>query len=199
MALRRLQKLWALEPVSGPDRRRTIATIACAARLATIALCVVADLALPDHHAQGVTLFHGDGDSSWVPYWLKQPFTRWDAAHLLGIARDGYSGEMSHAFFPLYPLVVASTAAVLRADLVLVAVVLSNVSFVAAAVILLELGQSLLADRHLAFQAATIFCVSPASVFFSSCYTESFFAMLTFAGAPSPCFLSGWLPGWTSE
>ena len=34
------------------------------------------------------------------------PLSNWDGVHLLGIARDGYTSEQSHAFFPLFPFLV---------------------------------------------------------------------------------------------
>ena len=103
--------------------------------------------------------------------------------------------EQAHAFFPLYPWVVRWVAAALRAGLlltgfllgetnmlVLAAVVVSNACFVAAAVLLYHLGVVVTHDSLLAFRGALAFCATPAGVFFSTAYTESVFAALTFAG-----------------
>lgn len=103
--------------------------------------------------------------------------------------------EQAHAFFPLYPWVVRYAAAALRAvalltgvdvgesgTLVFAAVAVSNACFVAAAVLLHRLGLVVTGDSLLAFRGALAFCATPASVFFSTAYTESLFAALSFAG-----------------
>lgn len=103
--------------------------------------------------------------------------------------------EQAHAFFPLYPWLVRWTAATLRAllvpggfvlgranSLVLAGVLISNSCFVAAAVLLYQLGTVVTGDSLLAHRGALAFCVTPASVFFSTAYTESLYAALSFAG-----------------
>ncbi|CAM9113242.1 unnamed protein product [Hapterophycus canaliculatus] len=103
--------------------------------------------------------------------------------------------EQAHAFFPLYPWLVRWAAAALRAlllpggfvlgranSLVLAAVLISNSCFVAAAVLLYRLGAVVTGDSLLAHRGALAFCVTPASVFFSTAYTESLYAALSFAG-----------------
>ena len=52
-------------------------------------------------------------------------------------------------------------------------VLLSNSAFVLAACCLYALGVEVLRDRRLAWRGALLFCCTPASVFFSSLYTES--------------------------
>lgn len=103
--------------------------------------------------------------------------------------------EQAHAFFPLYPWIVRWAAAALRAalltigfilgkanSLVLAAVLVSNSCFVAAAVLLYRLGAVVTGDSLLAYRGALAFCVTPASVFFSTAYTESLYAALSFSG-----------------
>ena len=51
-------------------------------------------------------------------------------------------------------------------------VLLSNSAFVLAACCLYALGVEVLRDRRLAWRGALLFCCNPASVFFSSLYTE---------------------------
>ena len=58
-------------------------------------------------------------------------------------------------------------------------VLISNVAFVLAACCLYALGVEVLRDRRLARRGALLFCCTPASVFFSSLYTESPFASTT--------------------
>ena len=61
------------------------------------------------------------------------------------------------------------------------AVLINVAAFAAAALALLELSRRVLKDERLAYKAALYFCLSPASVFFSAAYTESFHAALSFA------------------
>lgn len=104
--------------------------------------------------------------------------------------------EQAHAFFPLYPWVIQRTASALRSGLalltgfslgeassiILAAVAVSNACFVAAAVLLYHLGVAIMHDSLLAYRGALAFCATPAGVFFSTAYTESIFAALTFGG-----------------
>jgi phosphatidylinositol glycan class V len=66
--------------------------------------------------------------------------------------------------------------------LILAGVLVSNVAFVLAAVALYRLGCAVLNDEPLACTAALLFVINPASVFFSAIYTESVFALTSFAG-----------------
>jgi len=188
-------------------------------------------------------------ETSGAMRWL-QGGARWDAAHFLSVARDGYgcsgfghdsrdntlsdtscnySGtydERSFAFFPLYPALVrvvayglhsASTfaAAPFTSTIVVVGqgdwtfvvsgLLVSNSCFVAAALVLLELGFVVLGrpttsvkaanrkdtaaaaaaaehGQRLASVGALAFCISPAGPFFSAAYSESLFSFLTFSG-----------------
>lgn len=126
--------------------------LALASRLGVVAWCLVACL-LPDHPAQGVRYFK-DG-----------AFTQWDAAWFLSIAQDGYTRPAEVAFFPGYPKLVRC----LPFDVVVAAVLTSNLCFVIAAAALDD-------------DVVPFFCLSPASVFFSSAYSESLFAALAFHG-----------------
>eukprot|EP00752_Nemacystus_decipiens_P008820 g7872.t1 len=103
--------------------------------------------------------------------------------------------EQAHAFFPLYPWLVRWSAAALRTlllpigftvgrtgSLVVAAVLVSNACFVGAALLLHRLGAVVTGDSLLAYRGALAFCFTPASVFFSTAYTESLYAALTFGG-----------------
>ncbi|TPX49451.1 hypothetical protein SeMB42_g01558 [Synchytrium endobioticum] len=61
-------------------------------------------------------------------------------------------------------------------------IVLANVSFVVASVLLYRLSLNVLKDHKAAFVSSLLFCVGPGGPFMSSIYTESPFAMLTFGG-----------------
>lgn len=119
-------------------------------------------------------------------------FVRWDGVYFAAIARDGYTYEHFGAFFPLYPLLVRLLARGVHAlafgalqpasCVVLAGFALSNTCFVLAALALRALGTAVLRRPAVADRAALLFCLSPASIFFSALYTESLFALLSFLG-----------------
>ena len=171
-------------------RLRSVAWYALLSRVVCVAWCIVADAALPDHAATGVRLFEVD-ESPRLPLWLTRPFTRWDAAHLLGVARYGYVSDHDAAFFPGYPVACRFSAAALGAAapalgaaerLVVAGVVVSNACFVVAAMAAYAASCALLGDEAAAFRAAAAFAATPASVFFSTAYSESLAAACAFGG-----------------
>jgi GPI mannosyltransferase 2 len=113
-------------------------------------------------------------------------FKRWDAVYFLSIAEHGYQHEKQHAFFPGYPGLIsllASTGGRLNeANLIYSGMIVSNFSFIAAALVLYHLGLQLGFRPQTSYKAAIIFCISPCSIFLSSIYTESLFALLSFMG-----------------
>ncbi|GJP62318.1 hypothetical protein CLOP_g19398, partial [Closterium sp. NIES-67] len=68
-----------------------------------------------------------------------------------------------------------------RATFALVGLLLSNAAFVAAAYCLFRLTACVLADTPLALLSSLLFCLTPASTFYSAIYSESLFALLSFA------------------
>jgi len=169
-------------------RFATVVRYALASRLLCVAWCVVADALLPDHDATGVRRWRRDA-APLLPVWLTRPFTRWDAAHLLGVARFGYASDLDAAFFPAYPALCAAVGRCLAAvglgaaeALVVAGVLVSNACFVAAAGGAYAASAALLGDEAAAFRAALAFCGTPASVFMSSCYSESLAAACSFWG-----------------
>lgn len=117
---------------------------------------------------------------------------RWDAHYFLHIAENGYVYENTVAFFPLFPLAVRFLTACLkivtlgylgtRALLLLASVLLNTVCFVKAADSLFFLSVKVLGDEGLAYKAALLFCINPASIFFSAPYSEALFVLLSFQG-----------------
>ena len=168
--------------------RRTLA-VAAGSRLAALTLAVGFDYLLPDHVPEGALTVTFDGCNSTA---FTRAFTRWDSAHFLAVAADGWEvNEYSHAFFPLYPILVRRLAELLAwphlvacaTELRVVAgLLVSNFCFLVAACCLHALGDRVLRDPVLARTAALLFCASPATVFFSTLYSESTFAAATFGG-----------------
>eukprot|EP01134_Creolimax_fragrantissima_P003690 CFRG3690T1 len=119
-------------------------------------------------------------------------FARWDAVYFVRIAMAGYEYEQFHAFFPGMPLAMRLISRSLLYpvhpilseywSVVLSGVLLVNGCFVAAAYILYRLTFVLSGDMELSYRAAILFSCNPASVFMTSVYTESPFALCTFTG-----------------
>ncbi len=108
----------------------------------------------------------------------------WDCLYFTHIARYGYTHEKFYAFFPLYPLCIRALSSVTSLSYVTSAFWISNISFVVASVLLLQLTLDVTRqNRSFAEHTVAIWCfLNPASVFFSSGYTESLYATLSFAG-----------------
>ncbi|PSR90250.1 GPI mannosyltransferase [Actinidia chinensis var. chinensis] len=116
----------------------------------------------------------------------------WDGVYFVRIAQCGYEYEQSYAFFPLFPLSMAllsrTVFAVLipvvgyRAVLALSGYVISNLAFVLAATCLYRLSVIILKDRETALRASILFCFNPASIFYSSIYTESLYSLSSIGG-----------------
>ena len=113
--------------------------------------------------------------------------------------------EQAHAFFPLFPLCIRYLALFLlqfvpslllpstfEGVAALAALLINTFCFAVAAIALYDMTSSLLrrslenlqqADiSRASLLVATLFCFNPASVFFTSSYSESLFAALTFGG-----------------
>lgn len=112
--------------------------------------------------------------------------SNWDGVYFSHIARSGYDFEHFHAFFPLYPLLARWLAHLLPLDEASAVVasgwVISNASFVLAALCLYRLGCVVLRDEVVARRAAYLFCVAPSSIFMSAVYSESLMCLLSFSG-----------------
>ncbi len=115
---------------------------------------------------------------------ILRSLTSWDGWWYLGIVRDGYhaapivDGYHDYAFFPLYPLLVRALSFPWPVYAGLVAVVLSNVLFVAALVLLVRLGRVVLGDER-ARRGAMLLAISPFAAVFSMAYSESLFLALS--------------------
>jgi phosphatidylinositol glycan class V len=122
-----------------------------------------------------------------------EPFVYWDGQHFMTIATAGYEYEKEHAFFPFVPLMARASGALIELmvpssiissyDAMLIGVfIITNLTFIAAAAAFLYLSAHVLQDRTLALRSALLFCITPASIFMSAVYTESYFALFSFCG-----------------
>ncbi|KZV21696.1 GPI mannosyltransferase 2 [Dorcoceras hygrometricum] len=116
----------------------------------------------------------------------------WDGVHFLRIAECGYEYEHSYAFLPLLPICIRILSKAVfgplvpvigyRAVLGLSGYLLSNTAFVFAALYLYRLSIIVLKDSEVALRASILFSLNPASIFYSSIYSESLYALLSFGG-----------------
>lgn len=118
---------------------------------------------------------------SFLPAWGN----RWDAVWYTDIARRGYAwkkavGTSPAAFFPLYPLLIRAGVTLTGRSYALVALVISNLSFLAALIYLWRLAAWEL-GREVAGRTILYIAVFPTALFFFAGYTESLFLLLTVA------------------
>lgn len=116
----------------------------------------------------------------------------WDGVHFVRIAECGYEYEQTYAFLPLLPIcinllsrtVFAPLVPVLgyRAVLGLSGYVINNVAFLFAAIYFYRLSVLILKDSSAALRASILFCFNPASIFYSSVYSESLYALFSLGG-----------------
>lgn len=160
----------------------------------TFLMQVVFNLLIPDHNADAFSPPRLEpstlGDH--VVELLFGGLGRWDAEHFLFIAEHGYVYEHNMAFFPLLPLLIGGLARGpflplagllrLRSRLLISSAFLTCVCSTLAALSLYLLGCVTLQSRRLAFLAALLFCMSPISIFMTTTYSESLYALATFTG-----------------
>ena len=100
----------------------------------------------------------------------------WDSVHFIKIALNGYDREHLLPFFPLFPLICR----VFRIfDPFTTAVLLNNILFIFSSLILYKLSLQFF-NKKIAFLSTLYFIINPASIVFSSMYSESLFTFLFF-------------------
>ena len=117
---------------------------------------------------------------------ILRSLTSWDGWYYLGIVRDGYqadpvSGAYSNvAFPPLYPMVVRLLSWPIPGSEGIVAILVSNVAFLAALALLVRLGTPYLGRRRASI-AAGLLVIHPFASVFAMAYSESLFLLLMVA------------------
>jgi len=116
----------------------------------------------------------------------------WDSVYYMRIAECGYEYEQTHAFFPALPLLMHFVANTVlnrlvplvgyRPTLTIAGYLITNVAFVYAAIYLYKLTLYVMENEDQAWRVLCLFCFNPASVFYSSIYSESLFAFCSFGG-----------------
>ncbi|RLU26327.1 hypothetical protein DMN91_000121 [Ooceraea biroi] len=166
---------------------------AIVSRLAILMLQVIFNALTPDHHADAFrrVLDPMEKVSLWdrIILFSFNGFTRWDGEYFLHVARYGYTYENTLAFYPLYPATIHILAGILsrvlpalnvQSTMIVAAVLINFVCFVKSAVTFYHLTEYVFRDVTTAYKAALLYCINPASIFFSAVYAESMFAYLTF-------------------
>lgn len=171
---------------------QSITSIAIASRLCVIIIQFVANTLLPDHQADAFVSPVNKSEIrslDWFSNALVGGFRRWDAHHYLHIAQYDYTFEHSLAFYPLFPFVIniLTTPAThllpflsFRELALVIAIALNVFFFVQATHTLYNLTVHH-HNKHHAAVAVLLFCLNPASIFFTAPYTESLFAWLSFS------------------
>lgn len=101
----------------------------------------------------------------------------WDTFHFYNIAENGYLAEHTYAFFPLYPYLVRVISQITGIDTLSIGVLLSNLCFILSSVILYRLSVQRMSPHH-AYLSTIFYSFNPASIVYSSMYTESIFTLL---------------------
>ena len=150
----------------------------------------------PNNYAADLILFEHD-DLNIFDKFLKyfvRPFIRWDAIHMLAIARDGYIFENQFAFFPLLPVFCRYISQIflkclglkqivsIEALISFVALLFVNLSHFIATIILFRLTLHFFKSKKFAKLTALLYIFNPASIQLSSMYSEAPFALFTFSG-----------------
>jgi len=114
-------------------------------------------------------------------------WARWDAAHYVAIAGQGYGGANPSphgglGFFPLFPLLMRGMVAALGwaptpAHLALAGLVLANVCFFLAVPLLARFGTRQ-SSHAVGRTAAILLGIAPFAFFFNAGYSESLFLLL---------------------
>ena len=125
------------------------------------------------------------------PHFLIDIWTRWDSKWYLSIAENGYtpaadlSSTISNvAFFPLYPYLVRFFNLLLpgflrsRSVTLLIGLLISNLAFLLAAVLIYRLVRDLFKEKKLAERTLLLIFVFPTSYYFSTFYSEALFLLL---------------------
>jgi len=108
---------------------------------------------------------------------LASAFSTWDAQHYLYLSENGYhAGQVSDAFFPLFPLLIHLATPLFHNSLI-AGLAVSNVASLIGLYVLFKLVAELY-GRATARSTLLLYLAFPTAFFFSLIYTESLFLLL---------------------
>lgn len=176
------------------NERKKIFWFAIISRIIVLNLQFIFNFLFPDHNADAFKspIDNSEQISSYdnIIIFLFNGLTRWDGQYFLHIAKYGYTYENTLAFYPLYPMLIRITSVSIRkiffklnvhSSILIAAVLINIICFVKSAVIFYDLSKIILKTTNIAYIAAILYCINPATIFFSAVYSESLFAYLTFS------------------
>lgn len=168
------------------DREWKWLTLLVIIRILVLVLCVGADFFLSDHEADGVEIAQVTFSSQWSQA-LLSPFIKWDGAHYINISVNGYKRAQHLVFLPFLPylLKAASTLRLPFFNPIEISIIFALLwNIFASAVCLIVLRRILLDKLKYNTERVTLACYcyvfNPATIFFTTLYTESSYCMFTF-------------------
>ncbi len=121
------------------------------------------------------------GAMSGIDHYLIQPLRNWDGYWYSLLANYGYGiYQASAAFWPLYPLLLWIGAHITGWDTAVVGILISNVSFLFALILLYRLVR-IDFPEPVARRTLWLTAFFPTAFYFSALYTESLFLLVTVA------------------
>lgn len=181
--------------------------LSLSSRLIVLSLMAIADAAFPDldssSHLQNfpcgslnknTPLSQIDASSSRIDRFL-DGLAPWDSVYFIRIAKCGYETDMIHAFFPFLPFLMRYSAKYTGLEYIAESIRfpiesiytaldlgINVLAFCIAALALHRLSNAVLRNEELSSLSVLLFCLNPASVFYSAAYTEALFAAFTWTG-----------------
>ncbi|XP_068622486.1 GPI mannosyltransferase 2 [Battus philenor] len=174
--------------------REKILWFALNTRIAVILLQAISNAIIPDHDA-GVFISPEDPSlrkttADIVIDKVLGGMKRWDSQYYIHIAQYGYTYENCLAFFPLYSLIIRYLAYMFSSILgsllnfhsllLLSATIINILFFIKSADVLYSLSLRVLRNECYAYKSTILYCVNPASIFFTAPYSETLFAFMSF-------------------
>ncbi|KAM3965517.1 phosphatidylinositol glycan anchor biosynthesis class V [Aphomia sociella] len=174
--------------------RQKILWFAFSTRIIVIFLQAISNFVIPDHNAN---VFISPEDptlrKSYADFAVDRllgGMKRWDAQYYIHIAQYGYTYENCLAFYPLFPMIVRYLAYGLcsllgnllnfHSALLISATIINVLMFIKSADVLHRLSLRILRSECKAYKCAILYCVNPASIFFTAPYSETLFAWMSF-------------------
>lgn len=138
-------------------------------RIISVSIAYISSLAINNYDKSTDLVYTGSG--------VLRSLLRWDAIFFYTIAKKGYYSENSTAFFPLFPAIVSLLSGATGLEEAVVGVLLSNVLLVLSSLLLFRfmLGRT---GYGVAKTATALFAFNPASIVYSTMYSESLFCFL---------------------
>jgi len=168
IALRARRRAWRLD-----ERWRLLLAVLCG-KLTVLLVVFMAYTLLPFYTDEFKVNFV---DPAVLRDGLARAFSTWDAQHYLYLSESGYhAGQMSDAFFPLFPLLIHITTPIFGSSLA-AGLVMANLASMAGIYFLFQLVTAL-QGRAVARGTILLYLAFPTAFFFSLVYSESLFLLL---------------------